>query len=212
MNRSATRAGQADRSPLVPERDLNDVVRSPLCAPHAVTAVSSPAGYWQLRPGLDSGAHRRYERNGNGHANANPEARRDITVPRWRWWWRWRWWERCRHAGVGRRIEHGPPPAFDRITHPRRNQCHECERSQRGRAEDCQTVNHAHHRRPPSDLPRPRSDQDLTPGRPPVSPQLTIRKRPHRSLVAPNHRPGFAFGARYCCASRPPRRRSSAAA
>ena len=31
------------------------------------------------------------------------------------------------------------------------------------RADDCRTMNYAHHRRPPSDLPRPWSDQDLSP-------------------------------------------------
>jgi hypothetical protein len=174
-NSGGVNAGAYPNSRTRASGDFNDIVRSPLCARtrgHCglVTGclLAAAAGL-----DLDAGAHRRCERNGNGHANANPEARRDITVPRWRggwrwrWWWWW-WWERCRHAGVGWRVEHGPPPAFGCVTHPRRNQCHECERRQRGRADDCQTVNYARHRTPPSDLPRRRSDEDFTPGRPPV--------------------------------------------
>jgi len=33
--------------------------------------------------------------------------------------WQRRRWQRCRHAGVGRRIEHGARPAFGCVTHPR---------------------------------------------------------------------------------------------
>jgi hypothetical protein len=39
-------------------------------------------------------------------------------------------------------------------------------------------MNNTHHRRPPSDLPRPRSDQDRTPGRRPVLHNSRSRKHP----------------------------------
>ena len=37
-------------------------------------------------------------------------------------------WQRCCDAGVGRRVEEGPLPAFDRVSHRWRNHCDECKR------------------------------------------------------------------------------------
>jgi len=110
---------------------------------------------WRAPPvGLDAGAQR-HERN--GRADTDREVRREIAVPSWRrgrrrWQWRWKW---CRHTSVGRRIEYGSETAFGRVTHAGANHCHECDGYERRRAGNCQTTNYAHHRRPPSGLPRP---------------------------------------------------------
>ena len=70
----------------------------------------------QTRPGLDAGAHS----DTNGMGAQTPTEKYGVRSPfhagggggRRRW-------QRCRHAGVGRRIEHGARPAFGCATHPR---------------------------------------------------------------------------------------------
>jgi hypothetical protein len=93
---------------------LGSYTRDPGGTPHPGHRDRQPG----VRPGLDASAQR-HERN--GRADADREVRREITVPRgWRRWRRWRRrWQGCRHAGVGRRIEHGAPPAFGCVTHAR---------------------------------------------------------------------------------------------
>jgi hypothetical protein len=117
---------------------------------------------------LDTGAHRWSERNRNRHADAHPEARCYITVPRRRRGRRGRRESRGRgswlsnYTHVRCRVVYGPWAALGCVTHPRRRQCDECKRRERGRDNGRQALNYAHHRRSSIGSSRPCLGQNRT--------------------------------------------------